>query len=80
MQLVIKNQNLKKNASKSTNGRKIEDPRRVKVTDMDTERREDRRPAKEAVEGIMCKKAQTRLITKKTKKLPVVAKKALKTG
>ena len=75
-QLVIKNQNQKKNVSKSTQGRKKERPRRPKGT----ERHEDRRPPKEAAEGTMYKKAQTRLIMKKPKKLPAVAKKALKRG
>ena len=71
-QLVIKNQNQKKNVSKSIQGRKKERPGRPKVK----ERHEDRRPAKEAeaeaVEGTMNVKAQTRLIMKNLKKLPAM--------
>ena len=75
-QLVIKNQNQKKNVYKSTQGRKKEHPRRPKGA----ERHEDRRPTKEAEKGTMCKKAQTRLIMKKLKKLPAVLGKALRIG
>lgn len=70
MQLVTKNQNQKKNASRFIQERKTEPRKR------DKERRVDRRQAKEAVvvEGIMCKKAQTRLTKKTIRKLPEVAK------
>ena len=44
------------------------------------EKHEDRRLTKEAVEGTMYKKAQTRLIMKKRKKLPAVPKNLLKKG
>ena len=75
-QLVIKNQNQKKNVSKSTQGRKKERPRRPKGM----EKHEDRHLTKEAVEGTTYKKAQTRLIMKKRKKLPAVPKNPLKKG
>lgn len=73
MQLVIKNQNQKKNAFKYIQERRKELQKKGK------EKREDRRQAKEAVEDIMCKKAQTRLITKNQKK-PLVVAKALRIG
>ena len=74
-QLVIKNQNQKKNVSKFTQKERKKRPRRPKGV----KRHEDRRQAKEAVRDTMYKKVQTRLIMKKRKKLPVVPKeKALK--
>lgn len=74
-QLVIKNQNQKKNVSKFTQKERKKRPRRPKGV----KRHEDRRLAKEAVRDTMYKKVQTRLIMKKRKKLPAVLKeKALK--
>ena len=76
MQSVIKNQNPKKSVSKYTHERKNVHLKMVK----DTESLEDRRQAKEAVEGTMYKKEMTRLIMKRQKKPMVPATKTLKIG
>ena len=76
--MVIKNQSQKKNAFKSTHGRRREVLVAI-VTMNQKEKHEDKHLAEEAVKDITCKKTQTRPM-KKRSNLPMVVIEVSKIG